>query len=77
MKTRPPSSACGALVTAPANRHDSPLLPETLERVGAGGFLLDGARVHLDRGYDSGPTRTRLLERGLVAEISRKGRPAP
>jgi IS5 family transposase len=36
-----------------------------------------GARVHLERGYDSEPTRVRLLERGLVAEISRKGTPAP
>ena len=36
-----------------------------------------GATVHLDRGYDSEPTRLRLLEHGLVAEISERGRPAP
>lgn len=65
-------------VTAPANRHDSPLLPETLDAAaGALGGLPEGAGIHLDRGYDSGSTRERLRERGLVAEISRKGEPAP
>ena len=33
--------------------------------------------MHLDRGYDSEATRERLEERGLVAEISQKGKPAP
>jgi hypothetical protein len=34
--------------------------------------------VHLDRGYDSKATRERLEEeRGLRAEISQKGKPAP
>jgi hypothetical protein len=33
--------------------------------------------VHLDRGYDSGATRERLEERRLLAEISKKGKPAP
>ncbi len=65
-------------VTAPANRHDSPLLVPTLahasESVGA---LPDGASVHLDRGYDSELTRERLEDRGLLAEIARKGEPAP
>jgi transposase len=64
-------------VTAPANRHDSPLLAPTLDVAKALGMVAEGATVHLDRGYDSEPTRARLLERGLVAEISRKGRPAP
>jgi hypothetical protein len=41
------------------------------------GLLPEGAIVHLDRGYDSEATRLRLLERGLVAEISGKGKPAP
>ena len=40
-------------------------------------MVLEGATVHLDRGYDSKLTRLRLLEFDLVAEISRKGRPAP
>ena len=35
------------------------------------------ASIHLDRGYDSGATRERLRERGLSAEIYRKGEPAP
>lgn len=64
-------------VTAPANRNDSPLLVPTLDAAGALGMVEQGARVHLDRGYDSEPTRARLLERGLVAEISQKGTPAP
>ncbi len=64
-------------VTAPANRHDSPLLASTLDVARSLGMVAEGATVHLDRGYDSELTRARLLERGLVAEISRKGRPAP
>jgi hypothetical protein len=38
---------------------------------------VQGASVHLDRGYDSERTRRRLQERGLIAEVSEKGRPAP
>jgi transposase len=64
-------------VTAPANRHDSPLLVPTLEAARVLGMAPEGATVHLDRGYDSGLTRLRLLEFGLLAQISRKGRPAP
>jgi IS5 family transposase len=64
-------------VTAPANRHDSPLLGPTLDAARALRMVPEGASVHLDRGYDSEPTRARLLERGLVAQISKKGRPAP
>ena len=64
-------------VTAPANRNDSPLLVPTLEAAGALGMAARGAAVHLDRGYDSKPTRARLSERGLLAEISQKGRAAP
>jgi Transposase DDE domain len=64
-------------VSAPANRHDSPLLGPTLDAARALGVVAEGASVHLDRGYDSDLTRERLLERGLVAEISQKGKPAP
>jgi len=65
-------------VTAPANRHDSPLLTETLDAVTQTlGELPERASVHLDRGYDSKATRERLQERGLLAEISEKGKPAP
>jgi transposase len=64
--------------TAPANRHDSPLLTETLDAVTEVlGELPKQAKVHLDRGYDSKATRERLEERGLLAEISQKGKPAP
>ncbi len=64
-------------VTAPANHHDSPLLGPTLDAARFLGLVVEGASVHLDRGYDSEPTRARLLERDLLAEISRKGMPAP
>jgi transposase len=64
-------------VTAPANRHNSPLLAPTLDAARALGLLAEGASVRLDRGYDSDLTRERLMESGLVAEVSRKGRPAP
>lgn len=66
-----------ATISAPANRHDSPLLPETLERVGALGLLLDGTSVHLDRGYDSRATREKLKARGLDPVVSERGKPAP
>lgn len=64
-------------IAVPANRHDSPLLEETLDTLGELGPLPERMSVHLDRGYDSGLTRLRLLEFGLLADISRKGRPAP
>ena len=65
-------------VTAPANHHDSPLLGETLDAVAESlRGVPERASVHLDRGYDSGITRERLQERGLLAEISKKGKPAP
>jgi transposase len=64
--------------TAPANRHDSPLLAPTLmaatETLGS---LPEETSVHLDRGYDSDLTRERLEELGLRWEISGKGKPAP
>jgi transposase len=63
-------------VTAPANRHDSPLLAETLDALGS--LAGQEASVHLDRGYDSDLTLERLQERGLVGVISEKGKkPAP
>jgi transposase InsO family protein len=74
--------ACGiplGTITAPANRHDSPLLTETLDAAVSETLeeLPEGVSVHLDRGYDSKATRERLEERGLKAEISQKGKPAP
>jgi hypothetical protein len=65
-------------VTAPANRHDSPLLTGTLDAAAETlGGLPERVSVHLDRGYDSKATREHLKERGLLAEISQKGKPAP
>ena len=65
-------------VTAPANRHDSPLLTETLDAVAQTlGELPQSTSIHLDRGYDSETTRQRLRERTLNAEISPKGESLP
>ncbi len=64
-------------VAAPANRHDSPLLEETLGTLEKLGPMPERVRVHLDRGYDSQATRERLRDRGLVVAISKKGKPAP
>jgi IS5 family transposase len=62
------------VLTAPANRHDSPLLAPTLE---AFADLPEQASVHLDKAYDSKLTRRLLEERGLVGVISEKGNSAP
>ncbi len=65
-------------VAAPANRHDSPLLSETLDTLEVlGGELPEQISVHLDRGYDSHSTREKLEDRRLLAVISEKGLPAP
>ncbi len=64
-------------IAAPANRHDSVLLEETLDTLEPLGELPERMSVHLDRGYDSGATRERLQSRGLLAEISKTGKPAP
>ena len=65
-------------VSAPANRHDSPLLVPTVQVASEVlGTLPEGTSVHLDRGYDSPLSRERLAELGLRGEISGKGKPAP
>lgn len=64
-------------IAAPANRHDSPLLEQTLDTLEALGPLPEQVSVHLDRGYDSRTTRQKLEDRGLDSEISQKGKPAP
>lgn len=64
-------------IAAPANRHDSPLLEETLDTMEIIGELPERINAHLDRGYDSKTTRQRLAERGLLAQISEKGKPDP
>lgn len=64
-------------VAAQTNRHDSSLFPPMLDALVALGGIPPGATVHLERGYDSAPTRERLAERGLEGEIATKGKPAP
>lgn len=64
-------------VAAPANRHDSPLLEQTLDTLEPLGRLPEQMSVHLDRGYDSRITTEKLKESGLLAVISEKGKPAP
>jgi hypothetical protein len=61
-------------VAAPANRHDAPLLAPTLD---ARRLTDAGMTVHLDRGYDTGVTRTLPATRGLDAEIATRAKPAP
>src|SRR5215207_3179929 len=64
-------------IAAPANRHDSPLLDETLDTLEVLGELPERMSVHLDRGYDSQTTREKLKSRSLEPMISERGRPAP
>jgi hypothetical protein len=66
-----------AAIAAPANRHDSPLLEETLDMLEVVGSLPERMSVHLDRGYDSRTTREKLEARGSIPMISEKGKPAP
>ena len=66
------------LVSAGANRHDSPLLAPTLDQVRAQVQPLPATvTVHLDRGSDSHVTRARLAALGFPGEIAREGVPAP
>jgi transposase len=66
------------LVSAGANRHDSPLLVPTLEAAKKQiGVFPEQVNVNLDRGYDSDKTRAAPEELGFTGEIARKGVPAP
>ena len=60
-------------IAAPANRHDSPLLDETLDTLEIVGELPERISVHLDRGYDSKSTRQKLHLRGFLSQISDSG----
>jgi transposase len=64
-------------VLAPANRHDSPLLAPTPDKLDELGPLPGDITVHLDAGYDSQNTRDELATRGMTGEIARKGDKAP
>ena len=67
------------IVSAGANRHDSPLLAPTLQAASRQlDHILPADRTcHLDRGYDSQPTRQLLDQLDFNGEIARKGVPAP
>jgi hypothetical protein len=64
-------------VLAGANRHDSPLLAPTLDKLDDLGPLPDDITVHLDAGYDSAKTRDELSGRDLTGEIAHKCDKAP
>jgi hypothetical protein len=64
-------------VLAPANRHDSPLLAPTLDKLDDLGPLPGDITVHLDAGYDSQKTCDELQSRGMNGEIAHKGDKAP
>jgi hypothetical protein len=64
-------------VIAPAARHDSPLLEPTLDLLDRFAPFPEPPTVHLDRGYDFPSTPARLVQYGLVGEISPRGTPAP
>jgi transposase len=65
------------VVSAGANRHDAPLLGPTLGGLDKLDRLPGEVTVHLDRGYDGGPTRALLDALGFTGAIARKGVPAP
>jgi hypothetical protein len=65
------------VVSAGANRHDAPLLEATLAGLDKLDRLPDEVTVHLDRGYDGGPTRALLEALGFDGSVARKGVPAP
>ncbi len=65
------------LVAAGANRHDAPLLEPTLAGLDKLDGLPEDVTVHLDRAYDSRPTRALLAALGFDGAIARKGVPAP
>ena len=64
-------------VLAGANRHDSPLLAPTLDKLEELGPLPEDVRLHLDAGYDSQATRDELAARGMAGQIAHKGEKAP
>ena len=65
------------IVSAGANRHDSPLLAPTIEATKQQvGMLPEKPVMHLDSGYDGKPSRL-LAEHDLLGEIAKKGIPSP
>lgn len=48
-----------------ANRHDVWMLEPTLDDLKAVGYFADIVTLHLDRSYDSGAVRQRLIDAGV------------
>ncbi len=65
------------VVSAGANRHDSPLLGPALAGLPAVGPSTTGSTVHRDRPFDAGPSRELLDRLGFYGAIARKGIPTP
>lgn len=66
------------IVSAGANRHDSPLLEPTIQATKQQvGTLPKKPVMHLDSGYDGKPSRDVLAEHDLAGEIATKGIPSP
>jgi len=66
------------MVSAGANRHDSPLLAPTLAAARAQvGPMPGDVTAHLDAACDSAPARELLTGLGFDGDIARKGVPAP
>ena len=64
-------------VPAPGNRHDSPLLGPTLEKIKRIGPLPPDATVHLDSAYGVDKGKRTAAEHGLHAQVAVKGVQAP
>ncbi|MEM9452254.1 MAG: transposase [Cyanobacteria bacterium P01_E01_bin.6] len=70
-------------VTAPGNRHESPLLSEALSNVAriaqAVGMALSETTVSLDSAYDSRRNRKAIFNRGMIPNIpkNRRSRKTP
>lgn len=61
-----------------ANRHDVRMLEPTLAAIQATGLFDDIGTLHLDRGYDSGAVRDRLIAAGIDDfNIQRRGTKVP
>lgn len=66
------------IVSAGANRHDSPLLAPTIEDMKHQvGPLPEKPVMHLDSGYDGKPSRDVLTDHDMIGEIAKKGIPSP
>jgi transposase InsO family protein len=74
-KRRCPSKALARRSSQPARL--AAAHPDPAGRQEQVGELPEQVNVNLDRGYDSGKTRTALAELGFTGEIARKGVPAP